>query len=336
MNRTPNSISERSVFPGDEEITAVVQGPITPYTAETLASLRKFMPKSKVILSTWENSDVAGLDFDELIENKDPYADTPPPPTNANRMFISTLNGLRAVRTEYALKIRTDFYLTGTNFKRLFSRNYPRPEKYALFEDRLVCYAWKFNPEKVMCLGDFYFFGKTRDIISLFDIPLMSDEDMCWFRTHPLPDRKYYDKCSGRYITEQHLWISFLRKCGVDVPVMDKVDFKPGYKELTEDTFFANFIFSNFSEFSIATPKEYLLSFNFPNPKREYSYSDFLNFCKERAEGDFDIAAMPKVGGEFGILSKVWVSVGRLIPRGRVKSWLRKNMGGAILNSKGK
>ncbi|MDQ1281875.1 MAG: hypothetical protein QG630_226, partial [Patescibacteria group bacterium] len=63
------------------EITVVIKGLIIGkktdkysdrYTYRNIESIRKFLPDSKIILSTWVGSDVSGLEPDEIIFNEDP------------------------------------------------------------------------------------------------------------------------------------------------------------------------------------------------------------------------------------------------------------------------
>ena len=59
-----------------KNISVVVQGPILPFqTAICLKSIRKFLPKAEIILSTWEGSNINDLDYDVLVLNKDPGAE---------------------------------------------------------------------------------------------------------------------------------------------------------------------------------------------------------------------------------------------------------------------
>ncbi|TXJ44182.1 hypothetical protein EPJ70_08075 [Brachyspira aalborgi] len=55
-----------------KDISVVVQGAIDKgYTPLCLKSIRKYLPESEIILSTWEGSDVENLDYDVLVLNKD-------------------------------------------------------------------------------------------------------------------------------------------------------------------------------------------------------------------------------------------------------------------------
>ena len=56
-----------------KDISVVVQGAInSEVTPKCLESIRKYLPEAEIILSTWEGSDVVGLDYDKLVLNKDP------------------------------------------------------------------------------------------------------------------------------------------------------------------------------------------------------------------------------------------------------------------------
>ena len=54
----------------NEDISVVVQGAIHPeWTPLVLKSIRKSLPGARVILSTWEGTDISKLDYDVLVLN---------------------------------------------------------------------------------------------------------------------------------------------------------------------------------------------------------------------------------------------------------------------------
>src|SRR4051812_21161444 len=121
-----------SVCPDASNVSVIVQGPVVtkrtdgglPWTVRCLASIRRHLPKAEVVLSTWKGEPVDGLDCDQLVLNDDPGSiadavrqDCPWPdwrvkPNNVPRQIVSTREGLRVCRGEYALKLRTDFVVT--------------------------------------------------------------------------------------------------------------------------------------------------------------------------------------------------------------------------------
>ena len=120
------------------DITVVVQGPVVAspdrrmdegITEKCLASIREHLPEAKILLSTWVGQPIEGLDYDELLLNEDPGSnvteygvDGKPDASNNNRQIVSSRNGLARVKTAYAMKLRSDNYLTGAQFKELQQR----------------------------------------------------------------------------------------------------------------------------------------------------------------------------------------------------------------------
>ena len=126
-----------------KKITVVFQGYIDPDKLGSgatdgtdfcynLAQTKAALPKAKIVLSTWnsfefppEYNTAAKLGVDKLILNPDPGGlpnikfgyDTA---NNVNRQITSTSAGMALVNTKYALKMRTDSFLTSANLLRLY------------------------------------------------------------------------------------------------------------------------------------------------------------------------------------------------------------------------
>ena len=182
-----------------EEITVVVQGPVQNYAARAmdegitqrcLQSIRTYLPGAKIILSTWENQNLDNLEFDELLLNSDPgsnirYFTKPNKPKlfSNNRQIASTLSGLASVKTKYALKIRTDNYLTSNDFIALFEQFPARNAQQSVFSQRMVIsntFSRKYAKGMPVAyhLSDFFYFGLTQDLLKLWDIQLLTDYDL--------------------------------------------------------------------------------------------------------------------------------------------------------------
>lgn len=114
------------------DITVVVQGPVQAYqgrdqqagiTQVCLDSIRTHLPGARIILSTWEGQNCTGLAPDLLLQHPDPGANVvaynaqgEAQKLNFNRQIVSTCEGLKRVETPYAVKLRSDNYLTGHGF----------------------------------------------------------------------------------------------------------------------------------------------------------------------------------------------------------------------------
>lgn len=235
------------------EISVVVQGAIdSNYTYLTIASIRKHLPHAEIIVSTWDDPKNAkkseSLQCNQLLLNKDPgftWCDLGQNASNnVNRQIVSTLNGLKKVKRKYAIKFRSDMIMIGTQFLDEFGNKYDkfRSKNCAVFKNRIItnnlyC-ADPYRTKFCFHISDWFQFGLTEDLLNLWDIPLQKDEDAYYFKTRPNPDesRKSW---LFKFIPEQHIWISCLKKNGVPI---DCGYFSDDRKEniLMSDLSFAN------------------------------------------------------------------------------------------------
>ncbi len=97
------------------DISVVVQGPVQArddrpmdegITYRSLQSIRQYLPGAHIILSTWPDQNLQGLDYDELVICEDPgpniyryLADGTPGKLNNNRQIVSSREGLKRVKT---------------------------------------------------------------------------------------------------------------------------------------------------------------------------------------------------------------------------------------------
>ncbi|MFQ6372858.1 WavE lipopolysaccharide synthesis family protein [Shewanella sp. YIC-542] len=179
-----------------KDITVVVQGPVQAYqgrsqaegiTHQCLESIRTHLPGARIILSTWEGQDCSGLTPDLLLLNQDPGgtvvafdAAGKPQKLNFNRQIISSSEGLKQVKTRYAVKLRSDNFLTGNGFVKALSQFPARNAQDRIFLEPVVvntsyfrCYAE--GQRVVMHPSDFFHFGRTQDLLRIWDLPLFSD-----------------------------------------------------------------------------------------------------------------------------------------------------------------
>jgi len=213
-------MSSTTVDPSD--VTVVMQGPRTPLTLDAAASVRRHLPGTHLVLSTWTDTDVDDLDVDAVAFSDDPgsFVSTTikgiaGPPINTNRMVVSTVAGLRLVDRPYVLKLRTDSLVEHAGALRLMAQLSPTRGEWALFDHLVgVSSVYTRNPLKTPtgCFhpADTIQFGHTADLLMLWDVPPMPASDADYF-----PDddtRPVWSVTSQRYYPEQWLFISALRK----------------------------------------------------------------------------------------------------------------------------
>ena len=249
-----------------KDISVVVQGAIKKKEAKKcLNSIRKYLPNAEIILSTWKGSNVNNLNYDILVENEDPGAiifcgDIY---NNINRQLLSTQNGLKKVTRQYVLKLRTDFYLAGSDFLNYFEKFPKRNEKYSLFKHRVIIptvYSRLFSEETLLPVlfhpSDFYMFGKTEDIKAYFmNTDLAPTEDMANYDIEY--SQKPYKLATWRYTPEQYFCWSYVKQFYKDITFEHCGDYSKELKELSDNILFNNFIFLDISASSILSKKHF-------------------------------------------------------------------------------
>ncbi len=205
----------------NSEITVVVQGPVHRETQAVkpeittkmcVESIRSVLPGAFIILSTWKNANTKNIDYDLIIENEDPGQNIITQPefddrvANDNRQIKSTLEGLKQVKTKYALKIRSDNFLTHAHFKELFNMFPKRCSENKLLEKRVVicntvCRELQKGGKVSFHVCDFFYFGLTIDLLKIWDIPYF-----------PAVRATNLKKWQFKMSTEQYLWLSFIKK----------------------------------------------------------------------------------------------------------------------------
>lgn len=205
----------------NDEITFVVQGAIDKInTPVCLNLIRRHFKGSAIILSTWENSDVEGLDYDNLVLNEDPggFSFSEKFYDNTNRQIISSRNGIAASNTEYTCKIRSDVALLSNRFVNYFDKFKRTSGKYEVYEKRIITYVFpsKFQHEDEITpfhICDWLFFGRTKDLRKMFDIELIEEEN-CAFNGGVFPSNapeRFY-KNPQKYFPEQYICYKALEK----------------------------------------------------------------------------------------------------------------------------
>lgn len=176
-----------------KDISVVIQGPIfhnidpttgKEWTSLVADSIRHFLPAAEIILSTWKDEDISGIDCDFCVLNDDPGF-TPLHGIdclnlNTNRQLVSTYNGIKQATRKYVLKTRTESYLTGRNFIDIFGQFEERCDEYHIVQQRIVVsgYANPYITKRPFYMSDMYFFGLKEDLLNFWNISLVPAEGL--------------------------------------------------------------------------------------------------------------------------------------------------------------
>ena len=262
-----------------KDISVVVQGAIDKeYTADCLKSVRKHLPGSEIILSTWEGSDIEGLDYDILVLNKDPGANDlirkyiTSHINNINRQVTSSYNGFDKASKKYGLKLRSDMIIKGVNFIKYYAKFGNSNIRNSYFKQRIL-----FNEQTTIdipyILGDWWCFGLTDDLKKYYNIPLYNyklNEEYFLVEENYNKRPKLADVVT-RYIPEQWLVTQNILKFDKDINyehfydindinLNKSINFIVNNTILVEDSI-SNIILTKYSNLNNPTSNHYRLTF---------------------------------------------------------------------------
>lgn len=279
------------------DFSVVIQGPILgkpddayekQLTIQCIESIRKVLPDSEIIISTWEGSEIEHLSgYDKLIFSVDPGAVTyndfelKNVYNNNNRQIVSTYNGLKIASRKYAIKMRSDLRLINNNFFKLIGK-YNIKNAYSFFNERIIVSTYHSrNPKKVPILyqvSDIFQIGLTSDLYDLWNIPLQPEPDT----TRAFPYHVYFpndpfifNKFKMKFSSEQYIWYAFAKKNGLDLSLKFycEIPFKLINKATT--SVISNFIIASPEQLGIYFPERLNHSFS-----QLYTFNEWLNHYK--------------------------------------------------------
>lgn len=269
-----------------EEISILVHGPVekkNDTTKKSLLSLRRIFPGSKIILSTWKDTDLEGLDYDVLVENEDPGAGVfnipsdskfsiedkkqllKPKYNNTNRMLFSVKAGLDKVETKYVLKLRSDIVLKNSNFLKCWDKFPKYNGAFRIFEHRIINNSTYAQFAHVMKDGtqllpfhmsDWMHFGLSSDVKLLFDCPLQSAESAySYWDSHSRKNYDPYVNLRWQYPTETYILYSLVKDKFPQIVFNDSDDYNEKNMSQSNMVFADNFIFVDEDKFTFEMKK---------------------------------------------------------------------------------
>lgn len=275
-----------------KSISVVIQGLYNPsMTPRCVKSIKKYLPDAEVILSLSEQPVesvfMSGIDSYVVCEKKSlvlPYSSTYGSKLCAvNPQINSTVAGLKAATRPYALKIRTDFALKSADFLKYFDDCPDCDSDFKIFDHKIIdCSYFARHPKRLAYHpSDIALFGKTDDLLNLFDVPLMRENEF-----------KYTEKDGVqycRYAPEQHIFINCLRKNGKKINYDCQLDpVTPENIIETEKYFASNFIFLRYNRFGLIPPDKF-----FDFQKNEYdsciTYVEGLKLYQKHVDPSYSV-----------------------------------------------
>lgn len=145
-------------------LTILLQGPVYQWTDSFVRRYKELPYVSEVIFSTWEgeaHADLIGVNNQiQVIKNVRPINGGA---GNRNNHIVSSLAGLKEVKTEYVIKVRSDLFLPELSRMLDFYQAKKKDENIFTLS---VYPRFAFHPR------DYVFLGETSHVKEVFDIPL--------------------------------------------------------------------------------------------------------------------------------------------------------------------
>ena len=149
-----------------KKMDLVLQGPYWEFTDKIIESYLTVPFVNNIILSCWADSTVSDYVFNNprviLFKNQYPIQNGT---NNKNLQIVSSFNGLKRVTTKLSAKMRTDQRYTNESMMVMYDY-YQKHKKENLIFVAGMFLNHPFSPR------DHLFWGETKDLINLFDIPL--------------------------------------------------------------------------------------------------------------------------------------------------------------------
>ena len=264
---------EKQSYIKDEDITFVVSG-LTDNNKQfnclkAIQSIRKFFPKSPIIFSTWANQDTSKLsgNCNNIVINDEKsvkYTNIPcsvdpncKKISTINLQSVSIFNGLKQVKTKYAVRFRADFYLRNKNFLKIYCLDIEkynrRNDRYKIFNQKVLISSFlTSNPEKnknwyTFETSDCFAFGLTEDLLQRWNGSI-EDEKTLSYWSYPVPKASYYNPrhSNSQYTTEQYGLIRLIQKKLPDIHLPEtycdtsRTDFVENSKHILVNNFFVH------------------------------------------------------------------------------------------------
>lgn len=283
------------------EITVLLQGAVVPgVTAKAIQAVKKVLPCSFVVLSTWDTESTDGLLCDTVVKSVPPLSPVKyvqggrAVGNNTNRMIFGVKQALGEVHTKYILKLRTDIILEDASFLNYWDKYPKRAEAFKFFQHRVLNY-YLFTPRFCYRFGrklpilfhpsDWMFFGLTEDIKKLFDIPLQPDPAYSeWWIEHVKNPTQIdcWPEAIFRYAPEQYLFYQALQKTFPNIQFGNYMDISRKKEQLSRQIMVNNFVILDYRQWHIKMFKYQDYNRLIPYGQTSHSHwqTDYKHYCE--------------------------------------------------------
>lgn len=234
-------------------VNLIIQGPIYEYTIQIAKYYQQLKWVDKIIISSWEGLE-REIEFDTVYSK--PLKNNGI--GNRNAQIVSSLEGLKKASCEFSVKLRGDQLISLDSMSLLYKFMLDNSSKIVT----LGFYKYfPFHPR------DHSFWGKTEELIKLFDIPL---DDVSFETANPIDSWPHSGFYSQHTRAETYIGSNYLAKKDdrvknmIEHPKEYLYDFSPKWSEAN---YVSNELMPKFfvpsPKIDLQWPKYNLLSYNY-------------------------------------------------------------------------
>ena len=295
------------------DISVVVQGAIGQNTKKCLASIRKYLVGSEIILSTWKGSENIDLDYDFLVLNDDPgpngYIRIYPEVqiSNLDRQIISSREGVKCASKKYVLKIRTDMELDGCSFLHIYEKWGDLTSYNTLFTQRLMVEGISTLLTFPFSVSDWWCFGLKEDVEKWYSCALSEEfPNAVYFNKNnkKFIEKPAFERTICRYAPEQYICYMFLKKYfKMYYPHM--FHWNANIDKIYKDFVVKNLICAEASKSNVVLPK----ALNIISPKsyeHNMTYARWVDIIKKNYPLQLDVTEMRSYYDEQDKMHKIY------------------------------
>ena len=274
-----------------QDISIVVQGPIlgpssydiTKETTKVVCQrVRKLFPQSEIILSTYEGSNVEGIDYDVLVLSPDPGAASfiyreEKALHNINRMIVSTFNGVKAATRKYVLRLRSDLFVISKSFLNYFDQFPHYNNDLKVVKSRIIAFSIHslrrergsgMEVHRPFHISDWAYFGYREDLYNLYDVDQVPEPEFSqWYLTHIKHFHDLFPARLWKMSPEEYITSSFFKKHFPEIRYEHTVDVSHGNIEQSERLIANNFLVLDQTQFCLISLKLMELHITFDVPQ---------------------------------------------------------------------
>lgn len=251
----------------------ITEGQVCSKVIKNMKTTRENLPDAELILSTWDKGStlndqvrtaLAPLNV-IVIFNEDPGSVVKNEKgilyvSNINRMIVSSTAGIKAATNEIVVKIRSDSYLYSNVICNLigfyFSDNNRllRADEFSVFSQRVInCNLYARNARGYLPYlfhpGDICVAGYKNDILSLFNVPLVTNDIFKLSRT-----LTHFSTMA--LFPEQYIWVNCIRKLQGKLVYKENLFRNEALVSLSERYYVNNFITHSAAELGFCWDKQ--------------------------------------------------------------------------------